>query len=466
MKKKPKISVIITAHNYGKYLKQCIESALNQTFKDYEIIVVNDGSTDNTAEILEEFKNRVKIINLPGIGLAGACNRGVKASRGEYIIRLDADDYFDENILLIESTYLDKHPEVGLVYPDYYLVDESGRVIEHVRMLKVGEELRLLYRNPLAAGAMFRRKCFDEIGGYTEKPGYTEDYDFWIKFISKFKVKNINLPLMYYRRHRGSMSSDRKWKTGAIRHVKREFVKTNLQSKIRNMKIIGIIPARAESRINGGKLALRKLAGKPLIAYTIEEARKTKLLQRVIVSTEDKEIAEVAKKYGAEVPFLRPKEMAKEGVPVEYVILQVLDYLKEKENYRPNIVVLLHVVSPLKKECHITEAINTLLMFNVDTVISITPDNSFHWRPGEYGIAPLFEKRLLKHERETLFRENGAIYAVKTDVLEKTKNVIGKSVAHIEMLPIESIHIDSEYDFWLAEQIIKKFKPHLKERKK
>lgn len=450
----PKVSVVITAHNYGKYLKQCLDSALNQNYDDYEVIVVNDGSTDNTAEILREYENRVKTINLLGLGLAAACNRGVEAASGGYIIRLDADDFFDENILLIEADYLDDHPEVDLVFPDYYLVNENGEIIEHVRQLKVGDELKLLYRNPLAAGAMLRKKRFEELGGYTEKPGYTEDYDFWIRFATKYKVANINLPLMYYRKHEGSMSSDRHWKTGAIRHVKEEFVKTKLQDALKKTRILGIIPARAESRIDGEKLAIRNLNGKPLIAYTIEEALKCKLLDRVIVSTEDEEIAEVARRYGAEVPFLRPKELSTEGVSVELVALHALNFLRE-EKYVPDIVTILHVVSPLKKEYHITEAINTMLIFNVDTVVSVTSDKSFHWRPGAHGLSPLFEKRLLKHEREILYEENGAIYVAKREVLEKTMNVIGKSVAHIEMLPRESIHVDSEFDFWVAEQLLK-----------
>jgi CMP-N-acetylneuraminic acid synthetase/GT2 family glycosyltransferase len=448
--------VIITAHNYGKYLKQCIDSALNQTYDDYEVIVIDDGSTDNTPEILKEYEGRVKIIKLLGVGLAGASNRGVEAAGGEYIIRLDADDFFDENILLIETKYLDDHPDVDLVFPDYYTVTEDGEVMDHVRQMKIGEELRLLYRNPLAAGALFRKKRFEELGGYTEEEGYTEDYDLWIKFATKYKIANINLPLMYYRRHKGSMSSDRHWKTGAVRHVKEEFVKAKLQPMLEKLKVLAIIPARGEARIDGGKLAVREINGKPLIWYTIEEAMKCKLLNRVIVSTEDEEIAQVARKYGAEVPFLRPKELTGMSVTVERVVIQALDYLWDKERYRPDIIVILHVVSPLKKAHHISEAVYTMLIFNADSVISATPDKAFHWRPGMNGLSPLFEKRLLMHEREILYKENGAIYVVKREVLEKTMSAIGESVAHIEMLPEDSIHIDSKYDFWLAEQLLKK----------
>ncbi|RLJ03261.1 MAG: hypothetical protein DRP11_01245 [Candidatus Aenigmatarchaeota archaeon] len=451
-----KVSVIITAHNYGRYLRECLNSVLRQTFDDYEIVVVDDGSTDETPQILEEYvkkyPEKIKVVRLNGLGLPTACNHGIKASCGEYIIRLDADDFFDENILLIESTILDKNPDIDLVYPDYYEVDADGNIKHYKRLMRVNDEVKLLHRSPLAAGAMFRRRCYDEIGGYNESLKYQEDYDFWLRFTSRFKVYNVNLPLLYYRRHGANMSKNFKGRMEARRVVKEEFVKKHLKEKLENLKVLGLIPARRESRLNGESIALTEVAGKPLIAYTIEEALKSKNLDRVVVSTEDEEIARVARRYGAEV-LMRPEELARRGVPVENVVKYTLEKL-EREGYEPDIVVLLHVVSPLKKRHHIDEAVNTMLIFDMDSVISVTPDIKFHWKPGMYGLVPLFEKRLLKDDRETLYLENGAIYASKSDVW-KSGRAVGNKVGHILMSEDESIHIDSEYDLWLVEQLIK-----------
>jgi glycosyltransferase involved in cell wall biosynthesis len=175
----PKVSVIVTAHNYAEYIEEALDSVLDQTFDDFELVVVDDGSTDETPEILREYSyeypDTVRIVTLEGIGLAGACNRGIEAAEGEYIIRLDADDYFDENILTIESSYLDANLGVDLVYPDYYTVDKQGEIIDHVRLPKVGEEVKLLDRSPLAAGAMYRNEAWKAIGGYNESLRYQED---------------------------------------------------------------------------------------------------------------------------------------------------------------------------------------------------------------------------------------------------------------------------------------------------
>lgn len=455
--KKPKVSVIITARNYGRYLEKCLNSVLNQTFKDYEIVVVDDGSTDDTPKILEIFEKKypekIKIIHLDGLGLPTACNRGIKASSGTYIIRLDADDFFDENTLLIEANFLDSHPEIDLVYPDYYEITQDGEIIDHKRLLKVGDEVKFLDRSPLAAGAMFRRRCYEELGGYNEKLKYQEDYDFWLRFTNKFKVFNINLPLYYYRRHPASMSTNFLARMQARRQVKEEFVKKHLKEKIKTLKILAVIPVRGEDNT-----AMRMLNGKPLIAYTIEEAKKVKYFNKILVSTDGKEIINFSKKIGAEAPFVRPAELSKPGVPIEKVLKHALDFLKERENFIPDIITILYVISPFKKAEHIEEAINTMLIFNFDSVISVCEDQRFYWKPGAYGLTPLFEKRLVKMDKETLYRENGAIYVTKRETLEKEGSVIGESVGHILMSEEESIRINSEFDFWLAEQILKRGK--------
>ncbi len=452
---RPKVSVVITARNYGKYICQCIDSVINQRYDDHEIIVVNDGSTDNTAVILADYERKypgkLGVITLDGVGLAGACNRGIRASRGEYIVRLDADDYFDENLLLLESNILDSDPHIHMVYPDYYRITRHGEIIDYCRLSKANVEVKLLDRSPLAAGAMYRRECYDAIGGYNEELSFQEDYDFWVKFIDKFNVYNINLPLLYYRQHGNNMSKNFEARMEARRYVKKKFV---LEKGYREgKKILAVIPAMGLFR-NKEKLALRDLAGRPLIAYTIEEARKTELIDRVVVSTEDREIAEVAVRYGAEVPFLRPLSLARTSVSVDDVLRNLLDGLEEMESYEPDIVVVLQYYAPFRKECHITEAIDTLLLYDTDSVISVTPDISFHWKPGKYGLTPVgYQKRLLREDRETVYKETGSVYVVRADNI-RSGGYLGEVIGHTEMSRTEAWRIEEEFDLWVAAKYI------------
>ena len=448
----PKINVIIPVYNYGKYLRQAIQSVLSQQFDDYEIIVINDGSTDNTAEVLREFESHPKIrliTHKKNQGLVRSCHEAIEASTGEYIVRLDADDYFDENALLVLSNVLDNNLEVGLAYPDYFLISEEGKVLDHVRLPKVGEEVKLLDLPANGAGTMFRRSCYEAVGGYDLSLRLEDNYDLWLKFLNRFKTYNVNLPLFYYRRHGANMTLNSEKILEARRYIKQSFVAKELKGA--KPKALGIIPAKAHDYCD--YLAIRELGGKPLIAYTIVEALKTELLDKVVFTTEDKRVAEVAQNYGGEV-IMRPAELAKGYV--ERTVLYILDKLKEV-GYHPEIIAILHVNSPFKKAEHIAEAINTLLIYDVDSVISVCEDRKFHYQHDTYGLKPLFEKRLLRLEKEDLYEENGAIYVFKRDVATD-QSFLGKTTGHILMTEEESVRINSEYDFWLAGQLAKRKK--------
>ncbi|MFC2066182.1 glycosyltransferase [Chloroflexota bacterium] len=444
----PRVSVIVPVYNYGSYLRQAIQSVLSQKFDDYEIIIVNDGSTDNTAVILEEFKSRpsIKLItHQENKGLVQSCHDAIENSMGEYIIRLDPDDYFDENALSVLANVLDSDSEVGLVYPDYFLVSESGVILDYVRLPRVSEEVKLLDMPANGAGTMFRRSCYNAVGGYDLSLRCQDGYDLWLKFIRRFKVYNVNLPLFYYRRHRSNLTQDVDYLLTTRRYIKERFTD---EEGIARPVSVGIIPVRVHDFCD--YLALRDLNGEPLIAYTIKEALRARHLRRVVVATEDERIAAVARSYGAEV-VIRSPELTRG--PIEHTVLHILDKLKE-ESFSPETVAVIHVNSPFKKAEHIDEAINTLAIFGVDSVISSCEDGKYHYQHGANGLIPLFEKRLLRLEKEVLYEENGALFVSMTRVITR-ENLLGKRIGHITMTEQESIHIDTEFDFWLAQQIMK-----------
>ena len=447
----PKVSIIVTAHNYGEYLEQCLDSALGQHHDSFEVVVADDGSTDNTPEVLRRYEGRVTVLRLSGVGLAAACNAAIRASSGEYIVRLDADDFFDENLLLVEANVLDRRSDVHLVYPDYYRVSASGEILEVVRLPKVYEEVRLLDRSALAIGAMYRRHCYDTIGGYDEELTQQEDYDFWLRFVDRFRVHNVNVPLMYYRQHERSMSLNRAGQLAARRTVKRKFVERH--SDIDGRRILAVVPAMAK-RMNGQKLPLHPLAGRSVLSYVVHALGQTPLLDRVVVSTEDEEVAAEARRLGADVPFLRPAALARSSVSVESVVQQLVARLEEQEGYVPDMVAVAHVHSPFLRAEHVTEAIHTMAVYDTDSVISVTLDLTFHWKRGVGGLEPVgYRKRLLREEKDLVFKENGALYVARTELVRR-QALVGDQVGHIEMLDQESMRLESPHSFWVAEQML------------
>ncbi|MBI2547967.1 glycosyltransferase [Candidatus Woesearchaeota archaeon] len=443
-----KITVYIASYNYGKFLETAIKSVLKQTIQDFELIIFDDGSTDNTKSILGKYENhpKIKIIYQQNQGLPKTSNKALQMSTGEYIIRLDADDYFDENIILLLSHVLDTKPDVALVYPDYYEINEEGEIIGIVRRKKIGEEAKLLDLPAHGACTMIRKKVLLQIGGYCEDIGCQDGYDLWLKLTKKFKPYNVNIPLFYYRKHHQSLTSQPTKILEARRQLKEKFVKDVMKKK----KVCMIIPVRRESAILPD-LPFQKVGGKPLMGYAITAALKAKAVAKVIVTTEDTEIASIAKTLGAEV-ILRPASLAKTNTPIEPTITYVLDKLKQ-QNFSPDIVGVLFYTSPLITEKHINEAIHTLVIFNADTVIGVKENQRLHYIHGKNGLEPLFTKRLLKIERSFLYEESGSLIVSRRSAITK-KSIAGKSMSHIVLPDEEAIDIEDLFTFWLIKMIL------------
>lgn len=222
------------------------------------------------------------------------------------------------------------------------------------------------------------------------------------------------------------------------------------------MDSLAIIPARGGSKGIPRKNA-RPLAGKPLIAHTIECALKAKSITRVIVSTDDPEIAALSGQYGAEVIW-RPVEISGDSASSEAALLHVLNYLKTAESYQPDFIVFLQCTSPLTTPEDIDGAVNALLDENADSAFTATPFHYYLWRKdsnGEaFGINHDKHVRLMRQEREPQYIETGAVYVMRTEGFLKAKHrFFGRTVMYIT--PSERRwEIDEPIDFRIAELLM------------
>lgn len=197
----PTVTILIVAYNQEKYIGRCIRSSLNQTLprSDYEIVVVNDASTDRTRYALELFESEIRILNNPEqLGLAASLNQGIRMARGQFLVRLDADDYVHREYLNVLSLYLKLNSEFDAVACDYYLVDDHENVMERKNCLE----------DSIACGVMFRMEQLIDIGLYDEQFLSCEDEDLRIRFLKKYSIERVNLPLYRYRRHENNMTNN------------------------------------------------------------------------------------------------------------------------------------------------------------------------------------------------------------------------------------------------------------------
>lgn len=239
---------------------------------------------------------------------------------------------------------------------------------------------------------------------------------------------------------------------------------------MKKAEVLGIITGRHGSKSVPRK-NVRLLAGKPLVAWTIEEVKKSKLLTRVIVSTDDLEIVEIAKAYGVEVPFLRPAQFVTDtATDVEYLI-HALDYLKEKEGYDPDVVLRLPPTSPLRTAVHIDEGIEKLLGDpELDAVRPITESPKHPYKMWKVSADKNYLEPFLT-ESFTGFKEpynlprqlfpfvyvhTGAMDVIRTRTLRKLRSTSGNKLGYFFMKPEDSVNIDSETDFDFADFLMRK----------
>lgn len=192
----PRVSVVMSVYNGERYLRQAIESILAQTFRDFEFIIINDGSTDSTAHILAEVRDERIVLahNGANIGLTCSLNCGLALARGEYIARMDADDISHPERFARQIAFLDAHPNYGLVGSWFEIIDLDGQVIGQARMMVDHDEIMLflLHDSHFAHSAvMFRRACIDAVGPYDEAAGHVEDYELWLRISRHFRLYNL-----------------------------------------------------------------------------------------------------------------------------------------------------------------------------------------------------------------------------------------------------------------------------------
>lgn len=214
---KPTVSVIVPAYNYGKFLKQCIESVLAQTFQDFEVLVIDDMSTDDTPRIIQQFKDpRVFYYrNEKHLGHVRTFNVGVQISRGRYLNLLSADDYMlSQQNLELKVRVLEENPQVGIVFSSGIMVNEEGEVVarrclHHLPLIKNRNVLNLMlkynvvYLQPLffPCSELIRRECFEEVGGFDENLQAYEDWELWLRMAARYNVTFLPQDLVAKRSH-------------------------------------------------------------------------------------------------------------------------------------------------------------------------------------------------------------------------------------------------------------------------
>lgn len=212
-----KISVVVPTFNRAHLLDDCLSSIVSQAYDDFEVVLIDDGSTDDTADVVSRYGNRVRYVYQENRGIPGALNRGIEESRGELIRFLASDDRLVPDALATEAELMDAHPEVGLMYSQAWQIDETGTVTDlrkpefaNDSYIRSGlDEIRdlLFWDHITCSTVLVRKACFDDVGLFNDdlRPA-GEDWDMWIRVAKKYDVAYLARPLATYLKHSGNIS--------------------------------------------------------------------------------------------------------------------------------------------------------------------------------------------------------------------------------------------------------------------
>jgi glycosyltransferase involved in cell wall biosynthesis len=218
----PRVSILLTCYNHIAYIPACLEGVRAQTFQDFEIIAIDDGSTDGTREWLSQQPDLTLIFNEQNLGTYATLNVALARATGEFIAVLNDDDLWAPRKLEAQVELLDSHPQVGLVHTDGYFIDGKGERMEGSPLgfefprTETGDVLvDLIYANKIIASAVLaRRRCFDELGGFNDSYFGSGDWEMWMRIAEKWHVGFVAEPLTMYRVHGANASHklERIWK--------------------------------------------------------------------------------------------------------------------------------------------------------------------------------------------------------------------------------------------------------------
>ena len=205
MTHRPRVSVLMSVHNGARYLRQAVDSILAQSFRDFEFVIVDDGSDDETGDILSSYGDeRIRVIRLSRVGLPAALNAGLRACRGDLIARMDSDDIARHDRLEVEVARMSADPALDIVCSDAVIIDaegaETGRQTlrdADNRLIRDGLTYRKVVKPIINPTTMIRRRVFESLGGYREY--VSEDADLWLRALDTFSFGRINETLLYYR---------------------------------------------------------------------------------------------------------------------------------------------------------------------------------------------------------------------------------------------------------------------------
>lgn len=452
----PLVTVYVLNYNYAKYLKDCINSVLLQSYDNYEIIIIDDGSTDNSKEVLSEYESyeRIRVIYQENIGLIKSIFGAFSIANGEYVVRVDADDWIAPQFIekLVGGIEVDEC--IAMIFPDYYEVDESGQLLHRVKRHDFSADVTLLDQPAHGACTLIRRSAYFDVGGHNQKLQCQDGVDIWLALTGKYKVANIKEPLFYYRKHSRSLTKNY---SEILRNRSMIYKDHAIKRGYETEAVIAFIPVR-EELVGENEFVLLEIAGKSLLQWAIEKALESELVTDIVVSTDSDNLANFVYNnteiYGPKKVKVhkRSNKLASQGVHINE---SIRDFFKTYEYDLVDSIVILTPDYPFSTHTYLDSAIYYGYLFKVDVVDTVLEDSSIMYYHNGKGLVNLFDGEI-RHERDKVYIRKGGITVYRKDHIQCICSQIEQKEivrGHIAIDEYSSLEVKSINDVRVADYI-------------
>lgn len=447
----PKVTIYILNFNYGRYISQAIKSVLSQTYDNLEILIIDDGSTDNSIEVINKFADKVKIIKQENIGLVKSIIKAFSIAKGEYVMRLDADDWLDPSCIDKLVKKIEQYKDVALVFPDYFEVDEFGQIIRRIKRHDFSENVSMYDQPAHGACTLTRKEHYFSVGGHDESFQCQDGVDIWLSLTEKYNVINVKEPLFYYRKHNQSLS-DNEEKILSTRssiyksHAKkRGYIKENTYA---------FIPIRTQ-KLDGKEYALSELGGKTIIEWVLEKTKISELIDKTVILVDTNEMkSELKKLINCDNIIIskRDKKYSAQGISATK---SIKEYLSKNNKICPDNIVTLTTDYPFSRYNYVDTAIFSMFLFGSNSIDSVVMDNSIFYYHDGTGLKQWVDSKI-RQEREDIYLRRGGISVFKNELLNIKNDEVSEKKGHVIVDKISSFEIRSSEDIIIGDLIAKK----------
>ncbi len=442
-------SIIIRTNNEERWIGSCLSAVYGQTYRDFEVILVDNESTDRTIEKARQFPiTRVVTCRdyLPGKAL----NLGIRESKGNYIVCLSGhcipvNEFWLAN--LVDS--LESESTAAAAYGRQEPMAFSSDADKRDLLLVFGLDRKVQVKDSFFhnANSILRRELWDRVP-FNDEVTNIEDR-LWAREMLRLGYKIIYEPEARVFHHHGIHHNGNPERCANVVRIVESFEQDEKPGFLdaHHLNVISIIPAKGPGSLLGGR---------PALSYTVEFAKKSKRINRIYVSTDDENLAGIARDLGAEAPFIRPKSLSKDYIGLEEVFKYSLEKIEDSGIF-PDLVVTLEPTFPFRPKGLIDAMIGRVVEDGMDTVIAAQPESRSLWHESENGSVRRLDSGYAprQYKEKAFIGLKGLCCVTRAEIMREGR-LLGDKVGLYEVDdPYSAIEVREEDDFRLAENILK-----------